>query len=175
MTWVSSDDKFSRNGPTKWRRCGGKLCRPLFHDWAHRCDCKKHSFLPLRFREVVVSVLTHGPYEISRHFPGSKQFNRDPRLSLETPGWEVMDYEGNTLSPADLERHCDHIMRAALALRDREYPFPEDVIVDESVAVDPNLWWRKSFIWLRFCGLEGDTSWCISSARTSFCLLGGWT
>ena len=30
-------------------------------------------------------------------------------------------------------------MKAPLVVRDREYPFSEDVIVDESGAVDPNL------------------------------------
>ena len=30
-------------------------------------------------------------------------------------------------------------MRAPLVVRDREYPFSEDVIVDETGAVDPNL------------------------------------
>ena len=47
-----------------------------------------------------VSVLTHGQHEILRHFQGSKHFPRDQRLRLETPGWEVLDYEGNVMSPA---------------------------------------------------------------------------
>ena len=45
-----------------------------------------------------VSVLTHGHHEILRHFQGSRIFPRDERLRLETPGWEVLDYEGNTMS-----------------------------------------------------------------------------
>ena len=51
-----------------------------------------------------VSVLTHGQHEILRHFQGSKHFPRDQRLRLETPGWEVLDYEGNVMSPAEVER-----------------------------------------------------------------------
>ena len=86
-----------------------------------------------------VSVLTHGHHEILRHFQGSKHFPRDQRLRLETPGWEVFDYEGNVMSPAEVERQREKIMRAALVVRDREYPFSEDVIVDETGAVDPNL------------------------------------
>ena len=43
------------------------------------------------------------------------------------------------MSPADVERHRGKIMRAPLDVRDREYPFSEDVIVDETGAVDPNL------------------------------------
>ena len=86
-----------------------------------------------------VSVLTHGHHEILRHFQGSKHFPRDQRLRLETPSWEVLDYEGNIMSPAEVERQREKIMRAPLVVRDREYPFSEDVIVDEIAAVDPNL------------------------------------
>ena len=86
-----------------------------------------------------VSVLTHGHHEILRHFQGSKHFPRDQRLRLETPGWEVLGYEGNVMSPAEVERQRERIMRAPLVVRDREYPFSEDVIVDETGAVDPSL------------------------------------
>ena len=86
-----------------------------------------------------LSVQTHGPHEILRHFHGSKHFPRDQRLRLETPGWEVLDYEGNVMSPAEVERQRERIMGAPLVVRDREYPFSEDVIVDETGAVDTNL------------------------------------
>ena len=86
-----------------------------------------------------VSVLTHGHHEILRHFQGSKHFPRDQRLRWETPGWEVLDCEGNVMSPAEVERQRERIMRAPLVVRDREYPFADDVIVDETGAVDPNL------------------------------------
>ena len=86
-----------------------------------------------------VSVLTHGQHEILRHFQGSKHFPCDQRFCLETPGWEVLDYEGNVMSPAEVERQRERIMGAPLVVRDREYPFCEDVIVDETGAVDPNL------------------------------------
>ena len=86
-----------------------------------------------------VSVLTYGHHEILRHFEGSKHFPRDQRLRLETPGWEVLDYEGNVMSPAEVERQRERIMRAPLVVRDSEYPFSEDVIVDETGAVDTNL------------------------------------
>ena len=86
-----------------------------------------------------VSVLTHGHHEILRHLQGSKHFPRDQRLRLETPGWAVLDYEGNIMSPAEVERQREKIIRAPLVVRDREYPFSEDVIVDETGAVDPNL------------------------------------
>ena len=86
-----------------------------------------------------VSVLTHGHHEILRHFQGSKHFPRDQRLRLETPGWEVLDYEVNVIISAEVERQREKIMRAPLVVRDREYPFSEDAIVDETGAVDPNL------------------------------------
>ena len=99
----------------------------------------KHSRFYCRICCKDVSVLTHGHHEILRHFQGSKHFPRDQRLRLETPGWEVLDYEGNIMSPAEVERQREKIMRAPLVVRDREYPFSEDIIVDETGAMDPNL------------------------------------
>ena len=43
------------------------------------------------------------------------------------------------MSPAEVERQREKILRAPLVVRDREYPFSEDVLVDEAGAVDPNL------------------------------------
>ena len=110
----------------------------IFCDWAHRCFDKTQSFF-CRVCRNDVSVLTHGHHEILRHFQGSKHFPRDERLRLETPGWEVLDYDGNAMSPAEVERERERIMRAPSVVRDREYPFSEDVIVDETGVVDPNL------------------------------------
>ena len=100
---------------------------------------KKPSYFYCRICRKDVSVLTHGHHEILRHFQGSKHFPRDQRLRLETPGWEVLDYEGNVMSPAEVERQRERIMKAPLVVRDREYPFFEDVNVDETGAMDPNL------------------------------------
>ena len=71
--------------------------------------------------------------------PGQQTFSLDQRLRLETPGWEVLDYEQNAMSPAEVERQREKITRAPLVVRDREYPFLEDVIVEETGAVDPYL------------------------------------
>ena len=68
-----------------------------------------------------------------------KHFARDQRLRLETPGWRVLDFEGNPLSESELERRREHILRGPLVVRDREYPFAEDLIVDESGALDATL------------------------------------
>ena len=86
-----------------------------------------------------VSVLTHGPHEILRHYQGVKHFARDQRLRLETPGWRVLDFEGNPLSETELERRRDQILRGPLVVRDHEYPFAEDLIIDESGAPDTTL------------------------------------
>ena len=67
-----------------------------------------------------VSVLTHRHHEILRHFLGSKHFPRDQHLRLETPGWEVPDYEGNVMSPTEVERKREKIMGVPLVVRDRE-------------------------------------------------------
>ena len=86
-----------------------------------------------------VSVLTHGPHEILRHYQGVKHFARDQRLRLESPGWRVLNFEGNPLSESELERQKEHVFRGPLVVRDREYPFAEDLIVDVSGAPDATL------------------------------------
>ena len=67
------------------------------------------------------SVLTHGGYEIIRHFQGYRHFARDQRLCLETPGWRVLDFDGNPLSEDDFERQREKIMLAPVVVRDREH------------------------------------------------------
>ena len=57
-----------------------------------------------------VSVLTHGPHEVLRHFHGVKHFARDNRQRLKTPGWWVLDLEGNPFSESELERRRDRIL-----------------------------------------------------------------
>ena len=49
-----------------------------------------------------VSVLTHGGYEIIRHFQGHRHFARDQRLRLETPGWRMLDFDANPLQRTNL-------------------------------------------------------------------------
>ena len=84
-----------------------------------------------------VSVLTHSPHEVLRHFLGVKHFARDQRLRLETPGWRVLDFEGNPPSGSELEHRKEFILRDPLVIRNREYPFAEDLIVDNSGAQMP--------------------------------------
>ena len=86
-----------------------------------------------------VSVLTHGNHEVLRHFQGRRHFARDQRLRLETPGWRVLDFQGNPLSEDELERQREKIQKGPLVVRDREHPFAEDLISDEAGVVDPQL------------------------------------
>ena len=86
-----------------------------------------------------VFVLTHGHHEMLRHFQGSRHFARDQRLRLETPGWRVLDFEGNPLSEDELECQREKIRRGPLVVRDREHPFAEDLITNEAGVVDPQL------------------------------------
>ena len=131
----------------------------------------KHSHFYCRICRKDVSVLTHGHHEILRHFQGSKHFPRNQRLRLETPGWEVLDYEGNVMSPAEVERQRDKIMRAPLFVRDREYPFSEDVIVDETGAVDPDLGvMAKVSSLIEVLRLGGSYELVSVSGRSSLCL-----
>ena len=86
-----------------------------------------------------LSVLTHGPHEILGHYQGVKHFARDQRLRLEIPGWRVLDFEVNPVRESELERRREHILRGPLVVRDREYLFAEDLIIDESGAPDATL------------------------------------
>ena len=86
-----------------------------------------------------VLVLTHGSPEVLRHFQGIRHFARDQRLRLETPGWHVLGFDGKPLTEDELDRQRDKILRAPLVVRDREYPFREDLIPDASGNTDLQL------------------------------------
>ena len=119
-----------------------------------------------------VSVLTHGHHENMRNFEGRKDFARDRCLSLETPGWEVADYEGNVMSPAEVQRQRDRILRATLVARDRSTPFPRTSFLTRQVQ-----WTRILGSWLRYlpsleCSVWAEVmNWCTSSGRSLICLL----
>ena len=83
--------------------------------------------------------MTHGVHEILRHFQGTKHFPRDQHLRLETPGWRVLDFQGNVMREEEVERQLERIFRALQVVRDREYPFSEGLIVDSTGSVDVSL------------------------------------
>ena len=68
-----------------------------------------------------VSVLTHGHHEVLRHFQGRRHFARDQRLRLETPGWRVLDFQGNPLTEDELEQQREKIQKGPLVVRDSEH------------------------------------------------------
>ena len=84
-----------------------------------------------------VSVLTHGHHEMLQHYQGRRHFARDQRLHLETPGWRVLDFQGNPLSEDELECQREKVQKGPLVVRDREHPFAEDLITDEAGVIDP--------------------------------------
>ena len=84
-------------------------------------------------------MLTDGHHEVLRHFQGRRHFARDQRFRLETPGWRVLDFQGNPLTENELERQREKIRNCPLVVRDREHPFAEDLFSDEAVVIDPQL------------------------------------
>ena len=81
-----------------------------------------------------------GGYEIIRHFQGHRHFARDEqRLRLETPGWRVLDFDGNPLPEDEIERQREKIMLDPLVIQAREHPFRKDLIPDAFGNVDPQL------------------------------------
>ena len=112
-------------------------------------------------------VITHGVHEILRHFQWTKHFPRDQRLRLETPGGRVLDFEGNVLRE-EVERQRERIVRAPQVVRNRDYPFSEDLIVESSGSVDVSLPVLARFMlcWRR-CVWAGATNCSISCGLSS--------
>ena len=102
-------------------------------------EARKPSHFYFHICRKDVSLLTRGWHEVLRHFRGVKQFASDNRLRLQTPGWPILDFEGNPLSDSELERQKERILGGPLAIRDREYPFAEALLVDDSGAPDATL------------------------------------
>ena len=86
-----------------------------------------------------VSVLTHGSFEILRHFQCEKHFAMDQGLRLETIGWRVLVFSGNRLPDDEVERQRSRNIWTSLVRRDREYPFCGHLITDDAGVVDPQL------------------------------------
>ena len=129
-----------------------------------------HFYCPFCRKDV--SVLTHGHHEILRYFQGNKLFPRDQRLRLEKPGWEVLDYEGKAMSPAEVERQQERIMGAPLVVRDGGALFLRTSLSTRLVLWTPVLWWWPKFPpSLKFCVSAEVTNWCTNSGRSSLCLL----
>ena len=83
-----------------------------------------------------VSVLTHG---IIKCCGISKAVVTLPVISAWVWKHRVLDFHGNPLSEDELERQRKTIRNGPFAVRDREHPFAEDLITDESGVVDSQL------------------------------------
>ena len=86
-----------------------------------------------------VSVLTHGSSGVLWLFRGIRHFAREQRFCLETPGCRVLGFDGKPSTEVELERQRDKILRPPLVVRDREYPFREDLFPDASGNTYPQL------------------------------------
>ena len=84
-------------------------------------------------------MLTHGSFEILRHFQSSKYFEMYQRLRLEAPGWRALNFSGNTMPDEEIERQRAEILRKPLIRSDQENRFFEGLITDETGVVDPQL------------------------------------
>ena len=107
---------------------------------------KKFSGFHCRICRKDVSALTHGSSETLRHFQGIRHFARDQRLRLETPGWRVLHFRGKPSTEDEMELQSEKTLRSRLAVRDREYLLPEDLIPDASVNVHPHLPLQAKFL-----------------------------
>ena len=114
-----------------------RLAAPFVTGPSDAANMPSHFYCRLCWKNV--SVLTHGHHEVLRHFQGRRHFARDQRLRLETPGWRVLDFEGNPSSENELERQREKIQKGPFAVRDREHPFAEDLITEEAGVIDPQV------------------------------------
>ena len=130
-TQASLDEEYVRNVLLKWRRSTPLMIRLGFLWLATDASTKLSEFY-CRICRKDVSVLTYGSSEVLRHFQGIWHFATDQRLRLETPGWRVLGFDGKPLTEDELKRQRDKNLRAPLVVREREYPFREDLIPDAS-------------------------------------------
>ena len=83
-------------------------------------------------------MLTHGSFEILGHYQGAKHFAKQQQLRLEAPGG-VLDFNENSQSDDEVERHRARIMRTPLVRRDCQNPFCQDLIAYDAGVIDPQL------------------------------------
>ena len=123
-----------------------------------------------------VSVLMHGPHEVMRHFHAVKAFACDQRLRLGTPGWRVLDFEGNPVSGSELERQRERILGGPLVIRDRGI-FLLGIWL--WTILEPRMPRYQSLPrcrrWLKCCDWAAPTSWLANCGRNARWLPGEWT
>ena len=70
---------------------------------------------------------------------GRQTFSPRPTTEVGDTRLTGVSFKSNPMSEETLERQPVWIMRYALIVQGKEYPFSKDVIVDEPGAKDPNL------------------------------------
>ena len=96
------------------------------------------SFLQLNLQKRYVSVDTWVP-RFSATLSWLETFLQGQHLRLESPGWRIIDYEGNPMTEEEVEQQRQRVLRASQVVRDREYTSAEDIIVDIFGAVDVSI------------------------------------
>ena len=67
-----------------------------------------------------VLVFSHGQI---RHFHGLATFPSEQHLSIETPGWRLMDFQGYSLTGDESERQGEKFQKDPLAAGTRKHTF----------------------------------------------------
>ena len=117
---------------------GTTVVGQFFCDWAHRCCYKAQPFLLPYLYQGRLCTDSCSPRNLAT-LPGQQAFSTRPTSEVGDAMLEMLDCEGNAMSPAEVERQRDTKMRSPLVVRDWEYRFSEVIIVDETGAVDPNI------------------------------------
>ena len=140
-TWVSISWECDPSGLRRWGMCGGKWCRLVFRDWAHRC-CNKAQPFPLScLPQRRVCAHTRSPWNFAA-LSGEERFSSRPTFEVMDAMLGSARLRGQPTEPCRAgtatRPHCESSM-VVLVVQDREYHFSEDVIVDEFGALDPSL------------------------------------
>ena len=121
---------------------------------------------------IKLSILTPGAHEDLRHYQGVWHFPRGQQRRLETPGWRVLNFEGNLLRANDLERQKECTLRGLRVIRDWEFAFAKDPIIFLLMIMEPRMLYCQSLQrchhgW-KFCNWVALTSWftCCSVCGT---------
>ena len=121
--------------PTKWTKSGSSWSGPFLCNWGNRSSTQAQSILLQHLQERPVGIYTWHPWNpatLSRHQArphGPTSSSWSPTLA-DFRLWRKPDTE------EEVEWQLERILRAPQEARDREYPFPEDLIVDNLGAVD---------------------------------------
>ena len=136
MKWtqVNPDSESIQSVRRRWKMYGGRRDGPFRRDWARNAIGQPcHFYCRICYKDV--SILTHDPHKSRRHSNSANKFRLVQRFSFETPGWQWLDFERNTLGDDELERQWGHPSNS-LGHSRIEYFFARDLFVDNSGTPD---------------------------------------